>query len=54
MTLPGMPQCRGSAKIEQENPVMNYVIDMNHPTKTSRWEQALHISSRDLFKMADV
>ena len=52
MTLPGMPQCLGSAKIEQENSVMNYIIDMNHPTKTSHLEQAVHISSRDIFKMA--
>ena len=32
---------------------MNYIIDKNHPTKTSRLEQPVKISSRDLFKIGE-
>ena len=32
---------------------MNYIIDKNHPTKTSSLEQAVKISSRDLFKIGE-
>ena len=32
---------------------MNYITDKNHPTKTSRFEQAVNISSRDLFKIGE-
>ena len=32
---------------------MNYIIDKNHPTKTSRLEQAVKISPRDLFKIEE-
>ena len=39
MTWPGILQCFGSTKIEQETSVMDYVIDMNHPTKTTRLEE---------------
>ena len=32
---------------------MNNLIDKNHPTKTSRLEQAVKISPRDLFKIGE-